>query len=50
LIEQWLPVTYALNSLNQSMGQPDLYPFILAPLAIEKLSFVHKVVRRAGEA
>ncbi len=45
LIEQWLPVTYALNSLNQSMGQPDLYPFILAPEAIEKLSFVHRVIR-----
>ncbi|UTW14207.1 zinc-binding metallopeptidase family protein [Marinobacterium rhizophilum] len=44
LIEQWLPVTYALNSLNQSMGQPDLYPFILAPEAIDKLSFVHRVI------
>ncbi|MCP8689110.1 zinc-binding metallopeptidase family protein [Marinobacterium sedimentorum] len=44
LIEQWLPVTYALNNLNQSMGHPDLYPFILAPLAIEKLSFVHRII------
>lgn len=44
LIEQWLPVTYALNNLNQSMGQPDLYPFILAPQAIEKLSFVHRII------
>ncbi|NVK44268.1 MAG: putative zinc-binding peptidase [Oceanospirillaceae bacterium] len=49
LIEQWLPITYALNSLNQSMGQPNLYPFVLAPPALEKLSFVHRVVRKAGQ-
>ncbi|GGO88978.1 hypothetical protein GCM10011348_45670 [Marinobacterium nitratireducens] len=49
LIEQWLPITYALNSLNQSMGQADIYPFILAPKAIEKLSFVHRVVRANGD-
>ncbi len=33
-----------MNSLNRSMGQPDLYPFVIAPKVIEKLGFVHKVV------
>jgi hypothetical protein len=41
LIDNWLPIAFAVNSLNRSMGQPDLYPFVLAPPAIEKLKFVH---------
>jgi hypothetical protein len=44
LIKAWLPITYAVNSLNQSMGQPDLYPFVLAPTVIGKLRFVHGLV------
>ena len=31
LVQAWLPLTVALNSLNRSMGQPDLYPFALTP-------------------
>lgn len=45
LIEPWLPLTYAVNSLNRSMGQPDLYPFILSPVVIEKLGFMNDLVR-----
>lgn len=45
LIEPWLPLTYAVNSLNRSMGQPDLYPFILSPAVIEKLGFMNGMVR-----
>ena len=45
LVEAWIPLTVALNSLNRSMGQPDLYPFALSPPAIEKLRFVHELVR-----
>ena len=44
LIDAWLPLAYAVNSLNRSMGQPDLYPFVLAPRAIEKLGYVHKLI------
>ena len=40
LIDAWLPIAFAVNSLNRSMGQPDLYPFVLAPAAIEKLAFI----------
>ena len=46
LIEAWLPLTYAVNSLNRSMGQPDLYPFVLSPAAMQKLRFVHDSIRR----
>ena len=45
LIEAWLPLTYAVNSLNRSMGQPDLYPFVLPPAAVDKLRFVHDSIR-----
>ena len=48
LIEAWLPLTIAVNSLNRSMGQPDLYPFVLSPLTMEKLRFIHKLVRGAA--
>jgi hypothetical protein len=41
LIDAWLPLTFAVNSLNRSMGQPDLYPFVLSPPAIGKLGFIH---------
>jgi hypothetical protein len=51
LIEHWLPLTFALNSLNRSMGLADLYPFVLTPAAIDKLRFVHALIRsEAGRA
>lgn len=48
LIDAWLPVTYAVNSLNQSMGQPELYPFVLSPVVIDKLRFIHRLIRDAS--
>jgi hypothetical protein len=48
VVGDWLPLTYALNAVNRSMGRDDLYPFTLAPAVIEKLGFVHARVRAAG--
>ena len=45
LVEQWIPLTLLLNSLNRSLGQDDAYPFALSPGALEKLRFVHDVIR-----
>jgi hypothetical protein len=45
IIDAWLPLTYAVNSINRSMGLPDLYPFVLAPSVIVKLTFVHDRIR-----
>jgi hypothetical protein len=45
LIDAWLPLTYAMNSLNRCMGAADLYPFVLSEPAIAKLGFVHRLVR-----
>jgi hypothetical protein len=41
ILDEWLPLTYALNAVNRSMGRGDLYPFTLASTVIDKLSFVH---------
>ena len=48
LVESWFPLTYMLNNLNRGLGQPDAYPFILSPPAVEKLRFVHDTVAAAG--
>ncbi len=44
LIEQWLSLTYALNSMAHSLGQDALYPFVLAPQVMVKLDFVHRCI------
>jgi hypothetical protein len=47
LAAHWLPLAFALNSLNRSMGLEHAYPFVISAAAIEKLDFVHRVVRDA---
>ena len=49
LIGRWLPLIYAGNRLSRSMGQADLYPFIITPIVIEKLRFIHELVRETGQ-
>lgn len=44
IIDNWLPLTYALNAVNRSMGARDLYPFVLAPRVQDKLRYVHSLV------
>jgi hypothetical protein len=48
LVQQWVPVTLLLNSLNRSLGQDDAYPFALAGAALDKLRFVHEVIHEAA--
>lgn len=45
LVRAWLPLTFAVNSLNRCMGQHDLYPFVLSPKVIEKLGYMHDLIR-----
>lgn len=44
ILQQCVPLTLMLNSLNRSLGQNDAYPFTLSAGAIAKLKFVHQVV------
>jgi len=41
---QWVYLSIALNSLNRSMGLPDVYPFVLSEPVFEKMKFVHNVI------
>ena len=53
LVEQWVPLTLLVNSLNRSLGHEDAYPFALSPGALDKLRYVHDVIsktRRKGRA
>jgi hypothetical protein len=45
VVTHWLELSYALNQISRSMGQPALYPFVLAPGIVRKLSFVDNAVR-----
>jgi hypothetical protein len=49
IVGAWLPFTFAVNSVSRAMGARDLYPFILAPAVVGKLSFVHELVKGAGK-
>jgi hypothetical protein len=44
LIDTWIPLSNALNSLNRTMGLLDIYPFVLSPMVVEKLSAIHDLV------
>jgi hypothetical protein len=50
VLAEWLPLTYALNAVNRSMGRDDLYPFTLAEPVIGKLTFVHRRVQACRPA
>ena len=44
IIDMWLPMSWALNMINRSMGKEDLYPFVLPPAVLEKMRFVHTII------
>jgi hypothetical protein len=48
ILADWLPLTYALNAVNRSMGRDDLYPFVIAPAVADKLAFVHDRILEAS--
>ena len=44
IIEMWLPLVWALNMVNRSMGRDDLYPFVLPAPVLDKMRFIHDVI------
>lgn len=48
LIAAWIPLTFAANSINRSMGLGDLYPFVLSAPVIAKLAFVQARIHAHG--
>jgi hypothetical protein len=45
VMTEWVELAIAMNSLNRSMGQPDAYPFAIAPTVAAKVEFVHALIR-----
>jgi hypothetical protein len=44
IIEMWLPLSWALNMINRSMGKEDLYPFVLPVPVLDKMRFIHNII------
>lgn len=49
LLEDWVNLTIAMNSLNRSMGLPDAYPFVLSRPVAEKLRVVHRLIKNGKQ-
>jgi len=43
-LQEWIRLSIVMNSLNRSMGLPDVYPFVLSAKVIEKLRFIHRII------
>ena len=48
LLGDWLALSYALNAINRSMGQDDLYPFTLPDPVVDKLALIDELIRQAA--
>ena len=48
-VGEWLVLTLALNAMSRSIGEHDLYPFVLSPTVVAKLDFVHRCVGGAAD-
>jgi hypothetical protein len=45
LIAHWIPLTVAMNEMNRSIGNKDYYPFVLTPAILQKMQFVHDLIK-----
>ena len=48
-VNAWLELTFVLNELSRSMGQPDYYPFVMSRPVLAKLQFIQIVVDASRE-
>ena len=44
IVKTAVPLSFAVNSLNRSMGIPDVYPFVISAKIVEKLKFIHHLL------
>ena len=45
LVNAWVPLSVAINSIQRSMGQSDSYPFVLSPPVVTKLQYLHELLQ-----
>ncbi len=46
VMDRWVPLVLAMNTLSRSLGHTDFYPFVIPAAAYAKLEFVHRAIRR----
>ncbi|SMG13510.1 hypothetical protein SAMN05661096_00598 [Marivirga sericea] len=44
VLKNFIPLTFAVNSINRSMGVPDVYPFVVSSAVVSKMKFIHQVL------
>ncbi|WPR74715.1 putative zinc-binding peptidase [Algoriphagus sp. NG3] len=44
IYKSWAPISFAINSLNRSMGVPDAYPFVVSGAVVKKMEFIHQLI------
>lgn len=49
LVDSWVPISLALNTFQRSMGQGDIYPFVMPPEVVNKLDFINRLIKAARE-
>jgi len=47
IMQLWLPLCFAVNSLNRSMGHQDFYPFVISQAVAKKLAVIHRFCSRS---
>ncbi|SOE20165.1 hypothetical protein SAMN06298216_0663 [Spirosomataceae bacterium TFI 002] len=44
IIQISVPLSFAVNSINRAMGHQDVYPFVITPTVVRKLTFIHRLL------
>jgi len=44
IVNKCVPLSFAVNSINRAMGIPDVYPFIIGPGVVKKMTFIHELL------
>ena len=44
IVDTCVPLTFAVNNINRAMGIPDVYPFVITPKVVKKMTFIHELL------
>ncbi|MFT4733879.1 MAG: hypothetical protein ACI9DJ_002917 [Algoriphagus sp.] len=44
IVRTCVPLSFAVNSINRSMGIPDVYPFVITQPVVMKMVFIHNLM------
>lgn len=47
IIDNCIPVFFAINAINRGMGIPDIYPFVTTKVVVKKMKFIHQLIINA---